>query len=280
MHDETLISAEHLVDKIEIPPQPKLLIAINKEAKKKDCNFTTIADLICTDISVASEVIKTANSPVFGKRRAIGSIQQAISLLGLARTIALVRDVSLKQCLSQGLNLDTFWQESFKTANACALIANKTGIVNAEEAYTFGLFHNAGIPLLSMNYKNYLKDIGKTSLDSGPNAIQLEDKHYKLNHAIVGYYLCSKWLLPEHLCKAVYFHHRLQSILEKNSKNNSHIIGLLVTLYTSQLVIKNDNKEFDALSPDIKDALLNAAKCSPASYQALINTVRDQLSSI
>lgn len=277
MHDETLIAAEHLVDKIEIPPQPKLLVAINAEAKKKDCNFTTVADLICSDMSVASEVLKTANSPVFGKRRTIGSIQQAISLLGLKRTIALVRDVSLKQTLNQGLHLESFWQESFKTANACALIAKKTGIVDAEEAYTFGLFHNAGIPILSINYKNYHKIIGSVSLESGPQAITLEEKHYKLNHAIVGYYLCSKWLLPEHICKAVFYHHRLQSVIEKNSKKETQLAGLLVTLFTAQQAIKSNDHELKELSPELKNSLFNTVQCNQASYQTLINTVQEEL---
>jgi len=280
VNESALITADKLVEKIEIPPQPELLIAINKEAKKKECNFASVADLICSDIGISAEVLKTANSPVFGSRRPIGSIQQAISMLGLSRTIALVRDVSLRQKLSNGLNFDSFWQDSFKIANTCALIAKKTKSVDAEEAYTFGLFHNAGIPLLMLNFDNYLTTIGQSALDSEPNATALEDKTYKLNHAIVGYYLCSKWLLPEHICKAVFYHHRLQSALEKSSKHDQAFLGLLVVLHTAHQVINSSADEHKDLPDDLQTKILQLLQCDTDSYESLIKSTRNQLASL
>lgn len=281
MKQPELITAENLVEKIEIPPQPKLLIAINKEAKRKECNFSSVADLICSDVGISSEVLKTANSPVFGNRRTIGSIQQAISLLGLSRTITLVRDVSLRQQLSNGLNFDSFWKDSFKMANACALIAKKTKRIDAEEAYTFGLFHNAGIPLLMLNFDNYSKTISQSSLESGPNATTLEDKTYKLNHAIVGYYLCSKWLLPEHICKAVFYHHRLQSALEKYSTHEQEFLVLLVILHTAHQVIDdNSSNEHNDLPDELQSKALQLLLCDADSYKSLIKYTRKQLASL
>ena len=282
MSTNDLLTADKLVEKIEIPAQPELLISINQEAQKENCDFDMVAEMISNDISVASEVLKTVNSPLFGLRQNITSIQQAVGLLGLLRVITLVRDVSLRQTVSEGLELESFWQAASKDAHVCALIAAETKIIDAEEAYTFGLFHDAGIPILMQNYPDYPDRIKGTSMLPNLEATKVEDNIYKVNHAIVGYYLCDKWFLPEHICKALFYHHRSHLVFQKANKYETPFIILLAILVTSQHIIGTKvgvgkEQEYPNQWNDMLPKLLEIFRLDEESFSVLVENVREQL---
>ncbi|MBV1869657.1 MAG: HDOD domain-containing protein [Gammaproteobacteria bacterium] len=282
MSDNDLITADKLIDKIDIPAQPELLIAINRESKKGQCDFDLVADMISNDIGIASEVLKTVNSPLFGLNQTITSIQQAVGLLGLLRIITLVRDVSLRQMVSDGLDLSQFWIAASKDAQICGLIATQSKIIDPEEAYTFGLFHNAGIPILMQNYPDYEEQIHGDSMLSGLEATKAEDNVYKVNHAIVGYYLCDKWFLPEHICKALFYHHRSHLVFKKTKKHDDPFVILLALLVTAQHITgakegaANEEEyplHWKAMQPKLREIF----QLDENGYNDLINKTKEQL---
>ena len=231
-----LLTANKLVEALEIPAQPDLLISISEEIKKENCNFDLVAAHISADIGIAAEVLKTVNSPLFGLSKNISSIQQAAALLGFERVVSLVRDVSLRSGLSKGLDLGGFWHSASKLAVCCALLARETRAIDPDEAYTFGLFHDAGIPILMQNYEDYEESMYSSSLFTDLKKTKQEDKAYKLNHAIVGYYLGYKWFLPEHVCKAIYYHHKSHIVFEKVKNKSDEFVKLLALLAIAQHV--------------------------------------------
>ena len=282
MSSSELLTADKLVEKIDIPSQPELLMSISLEAQKERCNFDLVAEMISNDISIASEVLKTVNSPLFGLRKSVTSIQQAVGLMGLHRVIGLVRNVSLRKSVSKGLNLESFWQSATKNAQTCALIAKKTNLIDAEEVYTFGLFHDAGIPILMQNYSDYQGSLKDASMQSGLEGTKAEDTIYKVNHAIVGYYLCDKWFLPEHICKAVYYHHRSHFMFKKTKSYDSPFIILLALLVTSQHIIGaksqvEEEKEYPSLWNEMQSPLQEIFKLDEEAYSALIADINEQL---
>ena len=241
-----LLTANKLVDALEIPAQPEMLIAITREIKKENCNFDLVAELISADIGLAAEVLKTVNSPLFGLSQNILSIPQAAALLGFEKVVSIVRDVSLRSELSKGLDLDSFWYSASKLAACCAFLARENSIVNPDEAYTFGLFHDAGIPILMQNYEDYKENTDSVSSFTDMKKTKCEEQSYKLNHAIVGYYLCDKWFLAEHVCKAVYYHHRSHLVFDKMKYKADDFVRLLALLVVAQHVVNQptDSSEY------------------------------------
>ncbi|MBV1871516.1 MAG: HDOD domain-containing protein [Gammaproteobacteria bacterium] len=282
MSNNELITADKLIEKIEIPAQPELLVAINRESKKGQCDFDLVADMISSDISIASEVLKTVNSPLFGLNQTITSIQQAVGLLGLLRVIALVRDVSLRQLVSDGLDLSKFWMAASKDAQICGLIATQSKIIDPEEAYTFGLFHNAGIPILMQNYPDYEEQMQGDSMLPGIEATKAEDRVYKVNHAIVGYYLCDKWFLPEHICKALFYHHRSHLVFKKIKKYDDPFVILLALLVTAQHIAGEkegaaNEEEYPQHWKAMQPKLRKIFRLDEDGYNDLINNTKEQL---
>ena len=242
---DKLLTANKLVEALEIPAQPEMLVSITKEIKKENCNFDLVASHICADIGIAAEVLKTVNSPFFGLSKNIASIQQAAALLGFERVVALVRDVSLRTVLSQGLDLGDFWHSASKLAICCAILAREIRVIDTDEAYTFGLFHDAGIPILMQNYEGYEENMRSSSTFTDLKKTKQEDSLYKLNHATVGYYLGHKWFLPEHVCKAIYYHHKSDAVLGKMKNKPDEFVTLLALLVIAQHVVALPEEDDD-----------------------------------
>lgn len=102
--------------------------------------------------------------------------------------------------------MDEFWDRSSMTSLAASRIAAQVPGMSCDDAYTVGLFHDCGIPVLMQKYPDYLKNIDETSRASG-NICETENACYSTTHAVVGNLLGRNWLLPPNMCRAILHHH-------------------------------------------------------------------------
>ncbi len=50
--------AEKIIESIDIPSQPKIIMAITEEVLKPEQNFRKISDLVSQDISMSAKILK------------------------------------------------------------------------------------------------------------------------------------------------------------------------------------------------------------------------------
>jgi len=89
----------------------------------------------------------------------------------------------------------------------CAHLARQLRGIVPDEAFTAGLFHDCGIPIL-MQYKPEYKTIlarANSTPDSDFTAV--EESEIGTHHAAVGYFLARSWVLSDDLCQAILWHH-------------------------------------------------------------------------
>jgi len=70
-----------IIDKI--PPLPESILKIEALVKDPDLNYQSIAKILNKDPLLTAEVLKSANSPIYGFSREITSLEGAISLFGI-----------------------------------------------------------------------------------------------------------------------------------------------------------------------------------------------------
>ena len=87
------------------------------------------------------------------------------------------------------------WNNSIDVAMTCAAIAKILGITSVDEAYTFGLFHDSGIPLLMEKFENYTQVLKQASTATTRKVTDIENDAFGTNHSVVGYYVAKAWLL-------------------------------------------------------------------------------------
>ena len=193
---------------ISVPACPEIVSELLDEAQREDIDFIRISRLITGDVALAAAVLKSANSPFFALRRKVQSVQQAVAVLGLRNLLKIVYGVVLKQSLggAGAPPLARFWDRSNYNAVVSAYLAGRLPGVSTDDAYTFGLFHDAGIAILMQKFPDYRQTLMLANA-TPLAATAVEDERYHTNHVIVGALLARNWYLTDQVVWAVRYHH-------------------------------------------------------------------------
>lgn len=211
---------EKLLNGIILPPMPMTLTGVNSERAKPEPSLAEIARLIERDISVAAAVIKAVNSPLFGLRRKLESISQAVFLLGLDNVVNLVTALSLRSSMQAKKfpDLDRFFDTAQDVAIIMSSLAGDLGVMPSGQAYLLGLFHDCGTPLLFQKYPEYQDVVraAKTTVNRSITAV--EEERLGTDHALVGYFLGRSWKLPNAVCLSIRYHHNAYDLLAASKR--------------------------------------------------------------
>ena len=252
---------EKVLKGIKIPPQPQVLVDIQMETAMPDCSLSDIAALIAKDIGLSGWVLKTVNSAFFGLPNKVTSIGQAINLLGVNSIVNIVNAVSISDALSSDSieELNQFWDNANDVASACSVISSKLNLNLGDSAYTLGLFHDCGIPLLRMKHSDYFDVLKNAYSQNDVRITEIENQHYRTNHAVVGFYVAKSWKLPIEICEAIADHHKVGEILPLNNSAETPKKNLLVILKIAEHLCgtnqsignESEDHEFDKIKSDI-----------------------------
>ncbi|MFZ2301758.1 MAG: HDOD domain-containing protein [Gallionella sp.] len=238
MHAETdTKAAEQILNGIHLPPCPASLLAAMKEARSPDADMGRIVRLIGQDVGLSAPMLKLANSPYFGLRSKVSSVQQAVAVLGLRNTVNLLSNVALRANVVQKLDgMDEFWDRSSMTAFAASRIAAQVPGISCDDAYTVGLFHDCGVPVLRQKYSDYLKNVDEMSRISG-NICETENACYSTTHAVVGNLLARNWLLPANMCRAILYHHDLTVFSSMTDQASMEICSWVSIVQAAEYIV-------------------------------------------
>jgi HD-like signal output (HDOD) protein len=204
-----------LASQIIIPPQPEILLAIDKLLNKPNDQLTAIGNLINKDVGLSAAIFKLVNSSFYKTSTPITSIQKAITVLGLTQVANLIKGLSLRKALGgQEIAYEKFWERSDEIATLSAIIAKKqisACNIAVDQAYMAGLFHECGVPILMQRFPDYCQSFRLNQGSNWPD-FKDEDKRFNTDHCVVGFMVTKHWNLPEFICQAVRYHHELLSV--------------------------------------------------------------------
>lgn len=205
MAEITRQDAEALVASIGIPPRPAVVLTVLEEKARDVPDIRAVIAAISRDVGVSAALLKTVNSALFGLRSEVASIPHAISLLGMNRIATLVNTLALKTSLNAH-GIERYWDQSARTALASAWLARKMGH-DIDSAHMFGLFRDAGIPLLMKRFGDYKDTLRLANSSTEGLFTEIEDARHGMNHAIIGAILARNWCLPDVVHESVRRHH-------------------------------------------------------------------------
>lgn len=194
-----------------IPPRPVVLQELEQLLARDTTTARTVSERIARDVALSGAVLKTVNSPMFGLSKPCSSVPQAVHMLGMRNITSLVRALVLRQSIGAStaqLSLERFWDSAETVATLAALVASTLPQVSREDAYSFGLFRDVGIPMLMQRWPEYRQTLKDAAGDPRPLPL-LEEERHGTNHAVLGYLLARSWGLPEALCEGIQRHHDL-----------------------------------------------------------------------
>ncbi len=262
---------------IYIPPQPGLIEQIN------DCgaDLERIGDIISVDPGISAAVIKVVNSTAFGLVEKISSIPQAVVMLGVERVISILKTLLLRESMSAlntRLDMNLFWASSLSVATVASTICRQLNLAVADEAYTLGLFHNCGIPILASKYENYQEVIEFSYSREDGRITSEEFSNFGVHHAAAGYRVARVWNLPKVICLAVKNHHSVDRVLDDQSIENPTLKTLLCVLKMAEDMVNLPEKlaqcDIDFEWQKISAKVLEFTGLSEYDYEDLRDAVR------
>jgi len=194
-----------------LPSMPVVLAEVNNMLNDHKSSASDLSAIISKDQGLVTKILTVANSPLFGIPRRVSTIEFAIVILGFNQikniVIALSMMEAFKKITGKKFQPKKYWSHSVLAGFLAKKIADDLGYSFSGEAFTSGLLHDLGLPLIFQFFPNEFEEIvDKVILGEG-NYHEVEKKILGTTHCEIGKFLINKWNLPESLAEAVMYHH-------------------------------------------------------------------------
>lgn len=229
MHAETL---ESLKRSAAIPSMPLVATRCYEMTQDPHCDYRKLVDLLATDPGIAADVLRLANSALFGVTRQVSSLQQAIALLGTKRIRELVMARYLVQKIQEMptdlVDFSYFWRRSLTTAILAAKLAETVLSAQRDEAFIGGLLADVGVVVMARALPKKYGPIAQQYRPHGSDDwMHGEYNLMGVTHGEVSALVLEQWNLPENVVDAVRYHHaRLTDLpADAPSQKLARVIG-------------------------------------------------------
>lgn len=202
---------EHLQGNLQdLPVFNSVAVKLQQMLARRDFKIDEIIEMISEDQSLASQVLRVANSSYYAGLSSISTIKDAVVRLGaqeVANMVMMASQYELFHSENEYLNktMQKLWDHSLACATGAKWLAKKTGYVNlAAESFMGGLLHDIGqLALLKV-----LDDIYRNKESKAAFSETLINEILDRMHEDVGYRLMKSWSLPEVYCSIAINHHK------------------------------------------------------------------------
>jgi putative nucleotidyltransferase with HDIG domain len=206
---------------LTVPLLPEAAATLLLMTEDEDADLDRLAEVVRADPTMAAQLLRIANSPLFVSRYPIASIRTALSRLGMfqVRQIALliVCDTKVFRVRGWEAPIRKLFEHSVLVALFAQEIAKKARM-NADEAFLAGLLHDVGIPTLVQGLVEIEPRV--TSFRNIDNLLTLLHPR----HAEIGARLAAAWAMPPRLIEAIGYHH--EPHLAKSDGRNAMVLYL------------------------------------------------------
>ncbi len=166
-----------ILNSADLPTLPVVASKILELTAREDAALNDIVSLVTQDVALSAKILKIANSAFYNFPQQIGSISQAVSLLGINAVRSLVLSftfLTMGNKAECGLfDLAQFWERSLVGAAAARLIAEQTGQADPEELFTVGLLQNIGHLVFALTLPARYDQLLRQQTASGPETVEV-----------------------------------------------------------------------------------------------------------
>ena len=250
-----------------LPSIPKVVFEVTKLLNNPKTSASSLAELISKDQGLTSRILTVANSPLYGIKRRVSSIEFAVLILGFQDIHSIVTALSLVDTINivPGTNFDPaeFWMHSMVVGTAARGISQHLGFDFGGEAFVAGILHDIGELVIYKFFNKEFDSVLQRSISKKLSIIDSEMDVLGMSHQEMGKYLADTWNLPEILCDAINYHHSpVQTTGNKKFVSTIHLVdymthrlGIASSFWDKDFVL--DNSILNILNFHSEEALDN-----------------------
>jgi len=190
---------------------PKPYRELRRLQQNGEASSATISHALKNDPALSAQVLKIANSSLYGLKSKIDTISRAVTIIGQDAVLNLVLATTSIQMFSKyklpNFDIQEYWEHSLRTAVLTQELAKTCNVLQTESYFVAGLLHDIGTMVIAVKLPELSRALYMRLPDDLSPKHQVEFQSLGFTHADVGGELFSLWSFPEHLIDAVKYHH-------------------------------------------------------------------------
>ncbi|WP_044531178.1 HDOD domain-containing protein [Herbaspirillum sp. B65] len=181
-----------------LPSIPKVVQEVIESFNNESVSIEEIAKKLAADQVLSAKILRLANSSYYHVSRTIGTVEDAVLMLGFMTVRTLVVSTGMAGSFKKlpGVDLKLFWRYSLDTAIVAKWLA-KQAKLNSDFAFTVGLMHAIGQLVMHAGMPEQALQVDKVAGPLDARRLDVERKSFGYDFADVGAELARRWRFPD-----------------------------------------------------------------------------------
>ena len=194
-----------------VPSIPQVVLRFLEIMRDPEFDYSDLVKVLSADPGTVGEILRLANSALFGVRNKVVSPKQALTLLGPKRTRSLLLGRYLVDTMAKrnvaGLDMSYFWRRSLTGSVIASHFAEALIPRQRDEAFIGALLADIGIPILAESFaEKYAPIVGQYRPNGDHITPEEELEVVDVTHGEVSAMVLGHWTLPMGVVSAVNLH--------------------------------------------------------------------------
>jgi len=180
-----------------LPTIPKVVQELINSFNDENVSVDEIARKLAADQVLSAKILRLANSSYYHVSRSVGTVDDAVLMLGFMTVRTLVVSSGLVGGFKAmpGMDLKKFWRYSLHTAVIAKWLAKKLKL-NSDFAFTVGMMHAIGQLVMHSAMPEKMLEIDKISDAFDARRFDVEHQTFGYDFSAVGAELAQRWKFP------------------------------------------------------------------------------------
>lgn len=237
-----------LLKKVEtLSPLPKTILEIEKYRQKEEKEIYELHEIIEKDALLVTNLLKIANSAMFGFRSKVETPQRAIALLGINFTISVAISTYSQKLIISTLTPYGVTNEDFmRSSNIALALTNiwlnkidsdlKDSLLLPALLYDIGKYIISDILLLNQKEREFFQKISENL----KTVEQIEEDFFKITSSNVTAHIFRHWNLSPNLINSIEFVDNVKNA-PKELKEQAMILDVIKTASNIKEPLSDDS---------------------------------------
>jgi HD-like signal output (HDOD) protein len=244
-----------------LPTIPKVVKHLFATLGTSDLSVSQMTQQVEGDPVLTANLLRLTNSAYFGVPRRIGSVEEAVHLLGFSTITTLIISTVIQQGFSgtPGTDLRPFWKYSIHTATLARRLASISR-VEPDAAFSAGLMHALGYLVMLSGMPEQIRVLDREVPLLRSDRASQEMTRFGYNYISVTEELARRWEFPRPMIAAI--GSQREGAVAEPGKSIENVLGMSIW-----------RARCDALDMDEKDI----AECFPKSLGEALSLDVDEM---
>lgn len=263
MTEIDLLVNQFILEEGKLYTLPELYHQLEEKILSNTASIDEIGEIISTDATLSAKILKIANSPLYGFRAEVATLNRALNLVGVKE----VKNLILLDSLAGDFNvsnsckvvkMEDFWRRSVYLALISKRLSKRLKHPEADRLFISAIMSRLGQLVCCSTRSDEVLQVTNEHL-STPDSIEfdIENKHLGFTYNEVSAKILEHWKVPKEIIISLQYLQSPQSVPDevKNSYLTDISILHAATIYSG--ILEQDelnNKRIETGLPEVVSA--------------------------